>query len=396
MKKIRQIRYGGAVTGLEEERAIIRSIRKSRKTRNWQQGEEGALFEKELAKYLGVKHAILTSSGSCAGLLALSSLEIPKGGEVIISAVTFPTIFNIIIQCGLTPVVVDAEVGTYGFSIEDVERAITSKTRAIIAIHPLGNPVDMPALMKLVKKYKQKIYVIEDNCDGWGSSINGKLVGSFGDISITSFHAAHIVSMCVGGGVFSNNTELARRVRMYRDWGRQADINKSENLKHKSLPKDYNPRFIYEKIGYNFQILELQAAMGRVQLRKTAQIKKSRKKNVCYLVNKLQELSEDLVTPLHMEGADVCWFSLPLTYLGNRGELLRHLESYGIETRPMFSGNITKHPAYKDSKFRISGKLDGANFITKQSFWISCHPSLTKKDLEYIVKVFKFFFSKYD
>ena len=153
MKNKRIIKYGGAVTNLLEERAIIKSIRNSRKTRNWQEAEEGALFSSEAAKFLGVKYGILTNSGSSAGLLALSALELPKGSEVIISAVTFPTIFNIILQCGLVPVVVDAQIGTYGFTIEDVEKAITKKTKAIIAIHPLGNPVDMPELMKLVKKY---------------------------------------------------------------------------------------------------------------------------------------------------------------------------------------------------------------------------------------------------
>src|SRR3990167_4405901 len=233
--KYRKISYGGAVTDLREERAIIRSIRKSRKTRNWQQAEEGALLEKECAKYLGVKYGILTNSGSSAGLLALSALELPMGSEVIISAVTFPTIFNIILQCGLVPVVVDAKVGTYGFDVKDVEKAITDKTRAIIAIHPLGNPVDMPKLMKLVKKYKQKIWVIEDGCDAFGTTINGKHVMSFGDVGIMSLHAAHIISCRVGGAVFTNNKEIAKNIRMYRDWGRQADINKSENLKNKTL-----------------------------------------------------------------------------------------------------------------------------------------------------------------
>lgn len=170
MKK-RIIKYGGCVSGLAEERAIIKSIRNSRKTRNWQQAEEGKLFEQETAKFLGVKYAILTNSGSSAGLLALSALELPRGSEVIISAVTFPTIFNIILQCGLVPVVVDAKIGTYGFDVDEVEKAITPKTRVIIAIHPLGNPVDMPKLMKVVKKFKQRIYVIEDFCDAWGGGI---------------------------------------------------------------------------------------------------------------------------------------------------------------------------------------------------------------------------------
>lgn len=393
MRKI--IKYGGAITGKEEERAIIRSIRNSRKTRNWQEAEEGKLFSEEAAKFLGVKYGILTNSGSSAGLLALSALELPKGSEVIISAVTFPTIFNIILQCGLVPVVVDAQVGTYGFTVSDVAKAITPRTSAIIAIHPLGNPVNMPLLMELVKghekKTKKKIWVIEDNCDGWGSSIRGRRVGAFGDISITSFHAAHIVSMGVGGGVFTSNKELAQKVRMYRDWGRQADINKSDNRKHRSLPTDYNPRFIYEKVGYNFQILELQAAMGRVQLRKTEQIKKARKANFDYLTNELSRF-DDLILPSPLSEADICWFSYPLTTVGERGALLRHLEKNGIETRPMFSGNITRHPAYPKGSYRISGKLEWADYITDHSFWISCHPALTKKDLKYIVHVFEQFY----
>lgn len=389
----RTIKYGGAVTSIEEERAIIRSIKKSRITRNWQEAEEGKLFSSEAAKFLGVKYGVLTNSGSSAGLLALSALELPKGSEVIISAVTFPTIFNIILQCGLVPVVVDAKVGTYGFDIEDVEKAITPKTRAIIAIHPLGNPVDMSRLMKLVKKYEQKIWVMEDNCDGWGSAINNKKVGSFGDISITSFHAAHIVSMGVGGGVFTSNKKIAGLVRMYRDWGRQAEINKSENNRHLALPQDYNPRFIYEKIGYNFQILELQAAMGRVQLRKTRQIKAARKRNFDYLYKAFTKYGQ-LILPLWLEDADVCWFSFPLTYTGDRGKLLKHLEKNGIETRPMFSGNITRHPAYTDSEYRISGELKEADYITEHSFWISTHPALTKSDLKYIVNVFDEFFNQ--
>lgn len=389
-KKI--LKYGGAVTGLEEERAIIKSIRNSRITRNWQEAEEGKLFSAEAAKFLGVKYGILTNSGSSAGLLALSSLELPKGSEVIISAVTFPTIFNIILQCGLVPVVVDARVGTYGFDLMDVEKAINEKTKAIIAIHPLGNPVDMPGLMKLVKKYEQKIWVLEDNCDGWGSTIGKKKVGSFGDVSITSFHAAHIVTMGVGGGVFTSNKELAQKVRMYRDWGRQADINKSENKKWKTLPKDYNPRFIYEKIGYNFQILELQAAMGRVQLRKIKQIKEARKRNFDYLCEHLSEFP--LIMPWSVDKADVCWFAFPLSVEGDRGKLLKHLEKNGIETRPMFSGNIARHPAYVKSKFRISGDLREADYITSQSFWVSVNPHLTKSDLKYIIKTFNNFYGK--
>lgn len=385
------IRYGGAVTGLAEERAIIKSIQRSRKTRNWQEAEEGKSFCKELTKYLGVKYAILTNSGSSAGLLALSALELSKGAEVIISATTFPTIFNIILQCGLTPVVVDAKIGTYNFDINEVLNAITPKTKAIIAIHALGNPVDLKTLSNACKILKIKL--ILDNCDGFGTTLYGRKVETHADVSFTSFHAAHIVSMGVGGGIFTNDKELAQKVRMYRDWGRQADINKSENLKWKQMPKDYNPRFIYEKIGYNFQILELQAAMGRVQLRQVEKIKRLRKKNFNYLYKKLYELP--LIMPYENADADVCWFAFPLSVINDktRPKLLQYLEKHGIETRPMFAGNILKHPAYRDLKIHYAGTLKDANKITKRSFWISCHPSLTKKQLDHIVKTFHDFFA---
>ena len=382
-------RYGGAMCGKEEEQAIIKSLKKSIKSGNWQAGEEAKKMEEEAAKFLGVKYGVLTTSGSCAGLLALCALELPRGSEVIISAVTFPTIFNIILQCGLIPVVVDSKVGTYNFDVDEVERAITKKTKAIIAVHACGNPCDMSRLMKVAKKHK--IYVIEDNCDGWGSKINGKRVGSFGHLSITSFHAAHIVSMGVGGGVFTSDRLLEKKVRQYRDWGRQ--VNTTEPHKVKTLPKDYNPRFVYDKIGYNFQILELQAAMGRVQLKKSNQIKKARQKNAEYLMKGLDK-HVSLVMPFTVKDSDVCWFALPITTIDDdRGELVAHLEKHGIETRSMFSGNICKHPAYKDSKYRVSGKLKEADYILEHSFWITCHPRLTKSDLDYIISVFDDFFA---
>ena len=379
-------RYGGTLIDSREIRAIIKSINKSRKTGNWQTASEAKKMEEESAKFLGVKYGIITNSGSSAGLLALSALELPKGSEVIISAVTFPTIFNIILQCNLVPVVVDAKVGTYNFDVDEVERAITKKTKAIIAVHAVGNPCDMPRLMKVAKKYNVKI--IEDNCDGWGSTINGKKVGSFGDISITSFHAAHIVSMGVGGGCFSNNKSLAQKIRQYRDWGRQAETNKPHKVKE--LPKDYNPRFVYDKIGYNFQILELQAAMGRVQLRKSDKIKKARYDNFYYLWRGLRHIPDLIMPMVGVRGAEVCWFAFPLSVKSDRGKLVKYLEKHGIETRSMFAGNIIRHSAYKNSKYRIDPDgLTEADYILKHSFWITLHPRLKKSDLDYIIKTFK-------
>lgn len=173
--KNRDLRYGGSTCDQREFVAISKSVAKSIRSGNWQAGEQALLLEKESAKFLGVKHGILTTSGSCAGLLALSALELQRGSEVIIPAVTFPTIFNIILQCGLTPVVIDSKIGTYNLEPSEIEAAITKKTKAIIVVHALGNPVDMPKVMKIAKKYSKKfghkIWVIEDFCDGWGGGI---------------------------------------------------------------------------------------------------------------------------------------------------------------------------------------------------------------------------------
>lgn len=386
MKNPYKITYGGALIGQEEKDAIMRVVNKNW----WPLAEEGRLMEAEAAKQLGVKYGILANSGSSAGLLALCALELPKGSEVIIPATTFPTIFNIILQCALTPVVVDSKIGTYNLDPDELEAAITPNTKAIICVHAVGNPVDMPQVMKIAKKHN--LYVIEDNCDGWGSSISNKKIGSFGHISFTSFHAAHIVAMGQGGGVFTNDKKLARNVRMYRDWGRQADLTSRTNNKWKDLPKDYDSRFIYEKIGYNLSPLELQAAMGRVQLKKADKIKKLRQRNFKYLYKELSKFP-DLIMPKWVKGADVCWFSFPLSTIGDRGPLVAHLEKHGIETRSMFAGNVTRHPAYANIEYGYAD-LKEADWILEHSFWVSCHPRMTQADREYVVKTFESYYAK--
>ncbi len=380
--------YGGALSGKQERDAILQVV-----NRNWWPlAGQGRKMEQEAAKFLGVKHGILANSGSSAGLLALTALELPKGSEVIIPAVTFPTIFNIILQCGLVPVVVDCEIGTYNIDLKKLEQAISKKTKALIAVHAVGNPCDMPAIMKIAKKHK--FYVLEDNCDGWGGTIGKRKVGSFGYASFTSFHAAHIVAMGQGGGVFTNDKEYARKVFMYRDWGRQSHIPRRVNgKKWPTLPEDYDARFIYEKVGYNLGPLELQAAMGRVQLKKVGMIKRRRARNFAYLYKELSQFP-DLILPHWIKGANPSWFSFPLSTKSDRGKLVGFLEKNGIETRSMFAGDITKHPAYKPSMYRLGNTLTNCQFILKQSFWISVHPRYSTKDLKYVVDVFKKYYAK--
>jgi CDP-6-deoxy-D-xylo-4-hexulose-3-dehydrase len=384
-----KVAYGGALIGKEEKKAIARIVNSNW----WPAAKEADLMEKEAAKYLGLKYGILANSGSSAGLLALTALELPKGSKVAIPAVTFPTIFNIILQCGLVPVVLDTEIGTYNLSPEIIEAALKKdkKIKAVICVHAVGNPCDMPKIMKIAKKYN--VYVLEDNCDGWGGSIGNRRVGSYGHISFTSFHAAHIVAMGQGGGVFTSDKELARKVRMYRDWGRQSDIPRRVNgKKWSTLPEDYDARFIYEKIGYNLGPLELQAAMGRIQLKRTAKIKALRKHNYEYLRKHLSEYS-DLILPDTVKDADPSWFALPLSTKGKRGPLVAHLEKHGIETRSLFSGNILRHPAY--AHLKIKAHLPKSDWILKHSFWIGTHPRMTQKDREYVISVFKKYYDRH-
>lgn len=384
-----RVSYGGMSFGDDERKALHDAIERNW----WPLGEEGRLMEQEAADFLGVKHGLLANSGSSAGLLALAALELPKGSEVIIPATTFPTIFNIILQCGLVPVVVDSKLGTYNLSPDELETAISDKTKAIICVHAVGNPCDMEKIMAIANKHN--LYVIEDNCDGWGGTINGKRVGSFGHISFTSFHAAHIVSMGQGGGVFTDDTELARKVRMYRDWGRQSDIDRRTNGdKWPDLPADQDARFIYEKVGFNLSPLDIQAAMGRVQLKRTEEIKAKRKANFDYLYEHLSKY--DLGMPQWVEGAEPSWFALPLSYW-NRAPLVEHLEKNGIETRSMFTGNVLRHPMCEGmeerGEVRIGTNLHEANKILETSFWIGVHPRMTQEDREYVVRVFDDYFT---
>lgn len=376
--------------GKEEKKAITKVV-----NRNWWPlGEEGVKMEKEAAKFLGMKYAVLANSGSSAGLLALAALELPWGSEVIIPATTFPTIFNIIVQLGLIPVVVDSKVGTYNLDPEEIEAACSPLTKAIICVHAVGNVLDWPRIQEVAEK--MGLITLLDNCDGFGAKLNGKHVETYADISFTSFHAAHIVSMGQGGGVFTNDAEVARKVRMYRDWGRQSDITRRTNgSKWPTVPSDQDARFIYEKLGWNLSPLELQAAMGRVQLRKTNKIKRLRRKNFDYLYKHLKRFEDfGLILPEFNKKADPSWFSFPLSY-SDRGGLVEHLEKWGIETRSMFAGNVLRHPMCVNVPHRIGTpdkRLEGADYILKHSFWVGCHPSWTMDDLKYVIWVFNKYF----
>jgi len=372
-----RITYGAAIFEREERRAIEGVL-----DRNWWAlNGEGKLFEQELAKFLNKKHCVLTNSGSSALLLALASLNLPPGSGVIIPAVTFPTDFNVIIQNRLIPYVIDSEKTTLNLKLDETEKALKRGAKAIIAVHIAGNPVDMFSLMSLAKKYKA--FVIEDNCDGLGGEIEGRKLGSFGHISCTSMYAGHIINMGEGGAVFCDDYKIADKVRSLRDWGRAGESDlRSVSPK---LPKDYPARYVYSEIGYNLRPLELQAAMGRVQLRKILAIRKARQQNF----DRLKKIFSNrtgikLIVPL--PNAWPAWFSFPLL-VEKRAPLIKYLEKKNIETRPVFAGNILMHPAYRNVKVKKFSGLKDSDEILNKALFIGVHPLIPIEAFDYIQEV---------
>ena len=377
MKK--RIQYGGVVFEKEEREAINRVLDKNW----WTLADEGKAFEKELAEYLGVKHAIFVNSGSSALLLAFLTLARKRGykNEFIVPATCFPTDISSLVYSGFKPVVVDVDLDTFLIDPKEVEKAITDKTYGILAVHVAGNVCDMGKLNKIA--YEHELKIIEDNCDGLGGKWGKTRIGSE-NMSVTSFHAAHIISTGQGGAVFTNDDEEAKKVQELRDWGRMVDFNDDEDSKF-PLPQDYQQRYTYTELGFNLSPIELQAAMGREQLKKIERFKKARKYNFEFLKEGLEKLG--YITVKKYKEADPCWFTIPLlvpkTVL--RRTLFKKLKEANIEYRNILASNIKLHPGFR----WIYGLFPNANEIARRGFWLPVHPSLKKEQLEYIIKSLK-------
>ncbi|MFC1985423.1 lipopolysaccharide biosynthesis protein RfbH [Chloroflexota bacterium] len=393
MAKLR--RYAGAVYDKDELLNMISAMLDGW----WSGGEYTLEFEKTFADFVGVKHALACNSGSSANLLAISALELENGAEVITPATTFPTTLNPIIQCGLTPVFVDVELDTYNINPHLIEKAITDKTRLIMLPHTLGNPCNLEAILEICAKYRLEL--VEDACDALGSKYNCKFVSTFGDAGTFSFYPAHHITTGEGGMVVTNNDELAEKVRGYRDWGRSCNCEPCLEVTRKDegylCPKrlkfklegdiPYDMRYAYSYIGYNLKMTEIQAAMGLAQLWKVEKFIGIRKENFKILFEYLKGCSH-LIPPKSEEVADPSWFTFPVMLRDgapfSRDQVIRYLESKGIQTRPIFAGNITRHSAYKKVSYRVVGNLNNADKILRDAFFVGVYPGLTKEDVEFI------------
>lgn len=383
-----RISYGGAVIGEEEIEAVNRIMRSSG-GRRWTVGEESVALEKELAETTGVKRAVLTNSGSSALLVAMTALHLPKGSKVIIPAVNFPTAFNAILQCGLVPVVVDVDPFTLNIDLGEVVRALKQEDniKAVIAVNIAGNPVDLRLLREIVG---ENIKIILDDCDGYGTTVidnNSEdwkaecFVEKLADIACVSFHAAHIITMGEGGACLTDDEELADRCLKLREWGRASGTDKI--YEYPGFPDDYKERYVYEEIGFNMKPLELQCAMGRVQLKKLPLFKGLRQRNH-ELLEKEFKGNEKFQVITSIPYSSPCWFSFPVMCNVPRKHVMETFEKNNIECRTIFSGNITRHPAYKDSKYIVVGDLHIADDVMARGMFLSCHPSVTEEMIAFI------------
>jgi CDP-6-deoxy-D-xylo-4-hexulose-3-dehydrase len=360
-------------------------------------------FENKLAKYVGVRNATMVNSGSSANLVALSALTSSKmgkralipGDEVITVAAGFPTTVNPIIQNRLIPVFVDSDIGTYDINVQEMKKALSPKTRAVMIAHTLGNPFDVDAVQAFCKE--NNLWLIEDSCDALSSTYKGKKTGSFGDVATVSFYPAHHITTGEGGAVFSKSPLIRKQIESFRDWGRDCYCETGEDNTCKkrfdwqlgSLPHGYDHKYIYSHIGYNLKATDLQAAVGLSQLEKLEVFASRRRENFARLYKALEN-TPGLILPKATEGSDPSWFGFAITLEDNskisRRELINLLDTAKIGTRLLFGGNLVKQPAYRNVESRVVGNLDHTEKIMNSTFWVGIQPSLGDDHIDYIAE----------
>ena len=367
-------------------------------------------FQKRLADFIGVPYVLTTASGSSANLLALTALTSPKlgarqlkpGDEVITVAAGFPTTVNPIIQNGLVPVFVDVDIPTYNINPQLIEEAITEKTKAIMIAHTLGNTFDLAEVKRISEEYG--LWLIEDCCDALGSTYDGKLVGTYGDIATVSFYPAHHITMGEGGAVFTKSKLLHTLIESFRDWGRDCycppacdnTCGKRFAQQLGSLPRGYDHKYTYSHLGYNLKITDMQAACGLAQMDKLENFISQRKENFNYLKAGLASCQEFIILPEATPNSDPSWFGFPITLKPenkiDRVDLLKFLDQNKIGTRLLFAGNLIRQPYFEHVNYRVVGDLTNTDIIMNYTFWIGVYPGLDEGHLRFVIQKIEEFF----
>ncbi len=368
-------------------------------------------FESGLGKYLDIPYCSVVNSGSSANLLAIAALTSPilkekrilPGDEVITVAAAFPTTVAPIVQCGAVPVFVDIEIPYYNIDISLLEGALSSRTKAVFLAHSLGNVFDLKAVKEFCVQHG--LFLIEDNCDALGAEyeIDGvyQKAGTIGDIGTSSFYPAHHMTMGEGGAVYTSNPLLHRIIRSLRDWGRDCVCSGGQDNRcghrfdgqYGTLPQGYDHKYVYSQLGYNLKATDLQAAIGAAQLKKLPGFVERRRENWNYLRTQIDDLKECFILPEITSDSCPSWFGFMLMVRENvgksRDEIIAYLERYGIQTRALFAGNITRHPCFETLEegkdYRIFGSLDKTDEVMARGFWVGVYPGMTKEMLDEMI-----------
>ncbi|HEY3884713.1 MAG TPA: lipopolysaccharide biosynthesis protein RfbH [Vicinamibacterales bacterium] len=363
-------------------------------------------FESDFADYFGLSNALLVNSGSSANLVALTTLTSPKlggrrlqaGDEVITVAAGFPTTLAPILQNGLVPVFVDVTLGDYTADVDQLRAAVGPKTRAIVMAHTLGVPFDLDAVTDLANRHD--LWVIEDNCDALGSRFRGRLTGTFGHMATVSFYPAHHITMGEGGAVITGDDDLARIARSFRDWGRDCYCAGGENntcgtrfsQQFGTLPRGFDHKYVYSHVGYNLKVTDMQAAIGCAQLAKLDRFVERRRENFARLLEALRPFQDRLLLPHAAPHAQPSWFGFAITVRERAGftraDLVGFLEENRIETRPMFAGNLLRHPAFQHIPRRVVGDLANTDRVMSDTFFVGVYPGLDEARIGYVGDVF--------
>ena len=371
-------------------------------------------FEAQFAEYLGVKYCSLVNSGSSANLIAFMALTSPllgerairPGDEVITVAAGFPTTVAPVIQYGAVPVFIDMTIPQYNLDVSMLEKALSGKTKAVMAAHTLGNPFDLKAVKAFCLKHG--LWLIEDNCDALGSkyTIDGveKFTGTIGDIGTSSFYPPHHMTMGEGGAVYTDDPLLHKLIRSFRDWGRDCICPSGrDNLCHHrfdkqygELPLGYDHKYVYSHFGYNLKATDMQAAVGVAQLKKFPSFVEKRRHNFDRLKAALQDVSDKLILPDACAHSRPSWFGFLLTCKDgvDRNQVVQYVESKGVQTRMLFAGNLTKHPCFDEMRktgrgYRIVGDLKETDRIMNDTFWVGVYPGMTDEMIDYMAKTIK-------
>jgi len=370
-------------------------------------GSYSKKFEKSLAKYLGLRYAFLVNSGSSANLLAFYTLtspllkqrQIKRKDEVITVAAGFPTTIAPIVQYGAVPVFADMDLTYANIDVLELEKAVSSKTKAVMIAHTLGNPFNIRAVKEFCDKYN--LWLIEDNCDALGSIYEGKFTGTFGDIATSSFYPPHHMTTGEGGAVYTNNTLLKKIILSLRDWGRDcwcdSGVDNTCGCRFSqsfgSLPKGYDHKYVYSHFGFNLKVSDMQAAVGVAQLEKLPKFVEKRKENYKKLYDGLKDLKEFHLVKAQ-ENSNPSWFGFMITLKDEvkftRNELVEFLEANNIQTRNLFAGNIIRHPLFDNmvlnQDYKVIGNLKVTDKIMNDSFWIGVYPLMSDDTINYIIK----------